>query len=106
MSAEADRKGGSPMNPRDRHDWRLFRGDGMARHVEMPPAPPWRRFGGGEQTVPDGEQTVPDGEQTVPDGERALSASGPAGPAPYLISPEHADVVNAALHLRRPLLVT
>ncbi len=114
MSAEADRKGGSPMNPRDRHDWRLFRGDGVARHVEMPPAPPWRRFGGGEQTVSGGEQAVPGGEQTasggeqaVPGGEQAPSASGPAGPAaPYLISPEHADVVNAALHLRRPLLVT
>ncbi|MFC9588687.1 AAA family ATPase [Streptomyces sp. NPDC056944] len=43
----------------------------------MPPAPPWRRFRGAG-----------------------------AGLLPYLIAPEHCDVVNAALHLRRPLLVT
>ncbi|MEU1281500.1 MoxR family ATPase [Streptomyces sp. NPDC005805] len=64
-------------------DWRIFRGDGVRRTVAMPPAPPWRRF------RPPG----PD-----PDRRRA--------PLPYLISPRHADVVNAALHLRRPLLVT
>src|SRR5262245_63096696 len=66
-------------------DWRLFRGDGQQREVPLPPAPPWRRFGA--RTSP------PDS----PGGPRHL---------PYLISPEHTDVVNAALHLRRPLLVT
>ncbi|MFJ5901558.1 AAA family ATPase [Streptomyces sp. NPDC093064] len=59
--------------------WRIFRGDGVARPVTMPPAPPWRRFSPGGRT---------------------------AGPLPYLVAPEHADIVNAALHLRRPLLVT
>ncbi|MDF3147350.1 MULTISPECIES: MoxR family ATPase [unclassified Streptomyces] len=59
--------------------WRIFRGDGVPRSVTMPPAPPWRRF-------------------RASDGDRA--------PLPYLIAREHADVVNAALHLRRPLLVT
>lgn len=59
--------------------WRIFRGDGVARPVTMPPAPPWRRF-------------------------RPRGRDG--GPPPYLVAPEHADVVNAALHLRRPLLVT
>ncbi|MER7788413.1 MoxR family ATPase [Streptomyces sp. NPDC097640] len=67
-------------------DWRLFHGDGRQRPVEMPPAPPWRTFG----------PVAPDGGP----------AEGPAPARPYLISPEHADVVNAALHLRRPLLVT
>ncbi|MCX4821427.1 MoxR family ATPase [Streptomyces sp. NBC_01142] len=67
------------MNPAPNGSWRIFRGDGLQRRVTMPPSPPWRRF-------------------TTP--ERA------AAPLPYLISPEHADVVNAALHLRRPLLVT
>ncbi|MGP3982243.1 AAA family ATPase [Streptomyces sp. KR80] len=66
-------------------DWRLFRGDGQRREVVMPPAPPWRRFGG-------------DTAEPGSDGARR--------PRPYLISPVHADVVNAALHLRRPLLVT
>ncbi|TQJ55195.1 MoxR family ATPase [Streptomyces sp. NBC_00080] len=60
-------------------DWHLFRGDGVPRAVALPTAPPWRRFG------PTGA-----GRQELP----------------YLIEPKHADVVNAALHLRRPLLVT
>nr|WP_202486798.1 MoxR family ATPase [Streptomyces sp. SID8354] len=57
----------------------MFKGDGTRHRAVLPPAPPWRRFG---------------------------PPRGGAGPLPYLIAPEHADVVNAALHLRRPLLVT
>lgn len=60
-------------------DWRLFRGDGTVREVEFPEAPPWRRFG---------------------------PVAGVPRPRPYLIGPVESDVVNAALHLRRPLLVT
>ncbi|MFC9930618.1 AAA family ATPase [Streptomyces sp. NPDC127190] len=60
-------------------DWRLFRGDGTPRAVALPAAPPWRRF--------------------TP--ERARRPG-----LPYVIDPRHADIVNAALHLRRPLLVT
>ncbi|NUS16465.1 MAG: AAA family ATPase [Streptomyces sp.] len=59
--------------------WRIFRGDGVPRRVPMPPAPPWRRFTTHDRAAP---------------------------PLPYLIAREHADVVNVALHLRRPLLVT
>ncbi|MET8977004.1 MoxR family ATPase [Streptomyces sp. NPDC004539] len=59
-------------------DWRLFRGDGEPRDTPFPAAPPWRRF-----------------DRREPDATR-----------PYLIDAEAADVVNAALHLRRPLLVT
>ncbi|TVZ81717.1 MoxR family ATPase [Streptomyces sp. BK340] len=62
--------------------WRLFRGDGQARQVAFPEAPPWRRFAS------------------------TSSASEPPKPLPYLIGPAEADVVNAALLLRRPLLVT
>ncbi|WP_217167317.1 MoxR family ATPase [Streptomyces sp. AC512_CC834] len=64
-------------------NWRLFRGDGTARAVTFPPAPPWRRL----------RPEEPDGSRT-------------ARPHPYLIDPDDADIVNAALHLRRPLLVT
>ncbi|GHI92227.1 MULTISPECIES: AAA family ATPase [Streptomyces] len=63
----------------DNAEWRLFRGDGTPRSVALPSAPPWRRF--------------------VP--TRSLRPE-----LPYVIAPQHADVVNAALHLRRPLLVT
>ncbi len=61
--------------------WRLFRGDGRARTTEFPQAPPWRRFGG-------------------------AADGGTRRPRPYLIGPAEADVVSAALLLRRPLLVT
>ncbi|MFE2424405.1 AAA family ATPase [Streptomyces hokutonensis] len=60
--------------------WRLFRGDRVAREVAFPEAPPWRQFAG------------------------ASAARGPD--RPYLIGRTEADVVSAALHLRRPLLVT
>ncbi|MCP9205888.1 AAA family ATPase [Streptomyces sp. NEAU-Y11] len=76
MTASYDRP------PPGGNDWRLFRGDGVARGADLPPAPPWRRFGA------------------------PGTGSGEDGPPPYLISADHADVVNAALHLRRPLLVT
>ncbi|MFH8627498.1 AAA family ATPase [Streptomyces vietnamensis] len=62
-------------------DWRLFKGDGRVRSISFPEAPPWRRFGGTEK-------------------------GGPQRDRPYLIGPQEADVVNAALLLRRPLLVT
>ncbi|MET9803208.1 AAA family ATPase [Streptomyces sp. NPDC006368] len=61
--------------------WRLFRGDGQTRTTVFPQAPPWRRFGGS-------------------------AGGGTPRPRPYLIGPAEADVVNAALLLRRPLLVT
>ncbi|MFF7987929.1 AAA family ATPase [Streptomyces sp. NPDC007901] len=69
--------------PSSNGDWRLFRGDGEPRAVAFPPAPPWRRL-------------HPEG----PDDPQA------SRPRPYLIDPDDADIVNAALHLRRPLLVT
>ncbi|UUU43643.1 AAA family ATPase [Streptomyces sp. NBC_00162] len=62
-------------------EWRLFKGDGRARSISFPEAPPWRRFGGAE----------------ADDSHRER---------PYLIGDQEADVVNAALLLRRPLLVT
>ncbi|MGH4029141.1 AAA family ATPase [Actinomycetota bacterium Odt1-20B] len=61
-------------------DWRLFRGDGEARRVTFPEAPPWRRF--------------------------TPAADGARRPRPYLIGSAESEVVNAALLLRRPLLVT
>ncbi|GAA3238359.1 MoxR family ATPase [Streptomyces lavendulae] len=73
---------GSPHTGDD--DWRLFRGDGERRETPFPAAPPWRRFDQQESVV----------GATLP------------YPRPYLIGPDEADVVNAALHLRRPLLVT
>jgi MoxR-like ATPase len=64
--------------------WRLFHGDGERREVPFPMAPPWRRF----------------------DAQEPRSSAEASRPRPYLIDREEADIVNAALHLRRPLLVT
>ncbi|MFB7949948.1 MoxR family ATPase [Kitasatospora phosalacinea] len=62
----------------DHSSWELF-GDGRAPATPrtLPLGPPWRRFG-----------------------------REPRPRAPYVIRPEDAAVVNTALHLRRPLLVT
>ncbi|MFJ5230963.1 AAA family ATPase [Kitasatospora sp. NPDC088391] len=75
---------GAPGEQTPSSTWRLFRGDGTVRAVDFPPPPPWRRF-----------------TAAGPD-----EAAAGAGPRPYLIGPDEADIVNAALHLRRPLLVT
>ena len=64
----------------EEQDWRLFRGDGVQREVEIPAGPPWRHFAG-------------------PSDETARQQ-------PYLIAAAAVDSVNAALYLRRPLLVT
>ncbi|MEU2133803.1 MoxR family ATPase [Streptomyces sp. NPDC018352] len=80
---------GTSSTPRQSSDgvsdaWRLFRGDGARREIPFPAAPPWRRF----------------------DRQASATGAGVPYPRPYLIGPDEADVVNAALHLRRPLLVT
>ncbi|MFE0190278.1 AAA family ATPase [Streptomyces sp. NPDC058989] len=69
-----------PHDASGAEQWRLFRGDGQARTPAMPEPPPWRTFPAAEAEE--------------------------AARRPYLIGQEQADVVNAALYLRRPLLVT
>ncbi|MFF2639654.1 AAA family ATPase [Streptomyces niveus] len=73
----------TPTEPGPAPDWRLFQGDGTAREVAFPQAPPWRRF----------------------DPEESSAGEGVSRPRPYLIGADEAEIVNAALHLRRPLLV-
>ncbi|MEW2068584.1 AAA family ATPase [Streptomyces sp. NPDC007346] len=80
MTAQSPQGHHDPAGGRQDAGWRLFKGDGRARDVSFPQAPPWRRFGDKEA--------------------RSRRTR------PYLIGPEEADVVNAALLLRRPLLVT
>ncbi|MEV0123076.1 MoxR family ATPase [Streptomyces sp. NPDC050703] len=70
--------------PSEGDAWWLFRGDGERREVPFPAAPPWRRF----------------------DRKETATGDGVPFPRPYLIGPDEVQVVNAALHLRRPLLVT
>ncbi|WP_326762775.1 MoxR family ATPase [Streptomyces phaeochromogenes] len=64
------------MSTEGRHG-ALFRGQHTSRPVTLPPGPPWRRFGDERPKRP-----------------------------PYVVRPQDVDIVNASLHLRRPLLVT
>lgn len=62
-------------------EWAIYRGDNEVRRPEFPLAPPWRRF------------------------DTELSPHGDAG-ATFRPTAEVVDAVNAALRLRRPLLLT
>ncbi|MEO8380194.1 MAG: MoxR family ATPase [Acidobacteriota bacterium] len=66
----------------------LFHGDGKVHPRErFPPAPPWRLF---------------DAEPI----ERPPAINPPRTRPPFLVDEPEIDLVNAALHLRRPLLIT
>src|SRR5690349_17457498 len=69
------------------HDWRIYQGNGRPHDDidRLPPPPPWRRFSGA------------DAGRRLGDVERAAS---------YRADEQVIDRVNAALQLRRPLLVT
>ncbi|MEU1241719.1 MoxR family ATPase [Micromonospora parva] len=87
----------SPPQPEDSatgdvEDWRIYLGTGRPHNgVERLPEPPqWRRFGGGPLIT----SALPEDRQGA---ERARG---------YQITDEAIEMVNAALYLRRPLLVT
>ncbi|MFL1899827.1 MoxR family ATPase [Streptomyces tauricus] len=78
-------------------DWRVFHATGRAPDgppPELPEPPPWRRFRGGPAQPPPPDDT-----------EAALRRLGTSGVVQQL-GVKEADIVNAALVLRRPLLVT
>ncbi|MFC8422115.1 AAA family ATPase [Streptomyces sp. NPDC057236] len=78
---------GQPGTTAENPEWRIFRGDGEKRSTEIPDAPPWRRFRSHDETA---------------EADATPTTSKP----PYVIGDDAVDVINAALHLRRPLLVT
>ena len=68
-------------------DWKLFQGDNRAPHdaiTDLPEAPPWRPFGNDKA------------------GESRQERRGKT----FQAQPEEIEMVNAALYLRRPLLLT
>jgi MoxR-like ATPase len=75
-------------------NWHFFTGRGAPHAATLPAAPSWRTFGGTSPATPGGA-VQPDPEDAYWDRARAYCT-----PAPIL------DAVNAALALRRPLLVT
>jgi MoxR-like ATPase len=78
-------------------DWELFRGDGTShqRLAELPAAPPWRPFA--REQSPVKPPNLADDSVWAPDPERALA---------FVVTRPMQRAVNAALYLRRPLLVT
>ncbi|MEW2355984.1 MoxR family ATPase [Spirillospora sp. NPDC029432] len=93
-AAEASADGKAPA-------WWIYRGTGRPLHdidlrALLPPAPPWRRFGGSETQPPPAEDDEDLARRLGPvDNVRGVPAD-----------PREIDAVNAALYLRRPLLVT
>jgi len=80
-------------------DWRLFMGNGHPHDGidQLPEAPSWRRFENGA------------GEPEFVEVPTFISPKGEQRGKTFRVSPENADlvnVVNAALYLRRPLLIT
>jgi len=74
---------------------RIFNGDGHPHDWELPPAPPWRQFGGGPVVVSPEEA---DWAARFPnDLERART---------YQAQGREVELVNVAIMLRRPLLIT
>ncbi|ELS52998.1 AAA family ATPase [Streptomyces viridochromogenes] len=78
--------------------WSVYTGtnephDGIA---ELPAPPPWRAFDGGPALPPPGDT----------DDEAAVSPDRVHRARTYVPTPESVQLVNAALCLRRPLLVT
>ncbi|MEW2031010.1 MoxR family ATPase [Streptomyces roseifaciens] len=88
--------------PGERPRWWIYRGSGERLHDTtlgdlLPPPPPWRRFEGGPVLAP----PPADDEETV----RRLGAHSSAR-RPSAFARREAEMVNSALLLRRPLLVS
>jgi MoxR-like ATPase len=87
----------------DTPDWWIYRGTGrpfsdVALADLLPPAPPWRSFDGGP--LPDHDEPPAD------DGEAKRRLGAGFHLSERDVNPHEVDMVNAALYLRRPLLVT
>ncbi|HBW19567.1 MAG TPA: AAA family ATPase [Actinobacteria bacterium] len=79
-------------------DWRIYLGDGTTHDGldRLPPPPPWRAYSGGPLITPE--------FGTDDAAERRLGSAGQA--SAYRADENVVRMVNAALYLRRPLLVT
>ncbi|MFJ4095903.1 AAA family ATPase [Kitasatospora sp. NPDC089913] len=86
-------------------DWWIYRGTGVPHDgiAGLPPAPPWRAFG-----APDADPSLLPGPP--PEDSAAASTARRLGrirqAAAYQADEQEVRLVNLALHLRRPLLIT
>ncbi|MFJ9780634.1 AAA family ATPase [Amycolatopsis sp. NPDC101161] len=91
------------VRPDGRHSWWIYQGTGrplgdIDLMELLPPAPPWRVFDG---EPPREAGPVPEDDRET---DRRLGAARHL--AARLVDPHEVEMVNAALYLRRPLLVT
>lgn len=98
---ERAQRGRSPRF--DTSDWRIYQGTGHTLRDTslaqlLPPPPPWREFHGGP--LPTDDTPPPD------DGETGRRLGAERYVSERDVDPHEVDMVNAALYLRRPLLVT
>jgi hypothetical protein len=85
-----------PLETTSRVDWHVYRGTGRPGVVKkLPDPPPWRRF--------DGEPVCPAPAEDRGDTDRRI---GGVPGVVWIPSPHEVAMVNAAIYLRRPLLVT
>jgi MoxR-like ATPase len=74
--------------------WHIFRGTREPHEWTLPETPPWRRFTGGPALPPPSTDWT---DQRPADLERALA---------YQAATDEVELINVALFLRRPLLIT
>ncbi|WP_406454742.1 MoxR family ATPase [Streptomyces sp. NBC_00876] len=81
-------------------EWLIYRGIGEPHDevAQLPPPPPWRDFAGGRPAAAGG----PDGDESA---DRRLGIPGRIAEE-HRPGAEELEMINAALYLRRPLLVT
>jgi len=96
IRVSADDTGGPPEA--ERSDWRIYLGDGSPHDGlrRLPPPPPWRAYGGKPLVEPEFGTDEAAGRR-LGGAERARA---------YRADENVVRMVNAALYLRRPLLVT
>lgn len=87
--------------PTERAPWWIYRGTGRPipegeLAAALPPPPPWRRFDGGPPLSP----------PTTDESDFVRRLGRPSNSRPWPTDPAETDIVNAALLLRRPLLIT
>ncbi|WP_405822956.1 MoxR family ATPase [Streptomyces sp. NBC_00838] len=87
-------------------DWRIYRGAGLPHDGarQLPDPPPWREFTARSPDGADGPQDGPADSEEV-DNARRLGVKRRLVES-FHPRPEEVEAVNAALQLRRPLLVT
>ncbi|AQU66586.1 MoxR family ATPase [Streptomyces niveus] len=90
-------------------DWRIYRGAGLPHDGarQLPDPPPWREFTARSPEGADGADGPPDGpvDSEEVDNARRLGVKRRLVES-FHPRPEEVEAVNAALQLRRPLLVT